>query len=165
MGTADDMQRITITIDDELTDEVDKFIASHGYAGRSEAMRDLVRAGLQQVQEQMGDSRHCMAALVYVYDHGARELARRLTERQHEHHDLTVSSLHVHLDHDTCMEVSVLRGETARVRELATGVTAERGVRHGRLVVVPVDIQRQEHAHDGEHAHVHEHIRVREGGG
>ncbi len=141
------MKRITITLDDELMAQVDKLVGSHGYDGRSEAMRDLVRAGLQVVDEQAGESRQCMAALVYIYDHAARELARRLTERQHDHHDLAVSSLHVHLDHDTCMEVAVLRGETERVRELATKVMAERGVRHGRLIVVPLDAEKHGHEH------------------
>ncbi len=141
------MKRITITLDDELMAQVDKLVGSHGFDGRSEAMRDLVRAGLHVVDEQAGESRQCMAALVYIYDHAARELARRLTERQHDHHDLAVSSLHVHLDHDTCMEVAVLRGETERVRELATKVMAERGVRHGRLIVVPLDAEKHGHAH------------------
>lgn len=158
------MHRITITLDDELMAEVDKLVQAHGYAGRSEAMRDLARAGLRELQEPASEGTSCMAALVYVYDHAARDLAQRLTERQHDHHDLSVSSLHVHLDHETCMEVAVLRGETARVRDLAAKVTSERGVRHGQLVVVPVDVERHEHSHHG-HVHAHEHVRVREAGG
>jgi CopG family nickel-responsive transcriptional regulator len=158
------VQRITITIDDELLAEVDAFVAARGYVGRSEAMRDLVRAGIQQVREHEGESRYCMAALVYVYDHSSRELAQRLTQRQHDHHDLAVSTLHIHLDHDDCLEVAILRGETADVQALAAKLTAERGVRHGRLVTIPVDLERREHGHDST-PHTHRHVRVREGDG
>ena len=159
------MQRITITIDDELLSDVDKFVETRGYVGRSEAIRDLLRAGMQRVYEHEGESTHCMAALVYVYDHSARELAQRLTQRQHDHHHLTVSTLHIHLDHDDCMEVTLLRGETAEVRDLAAKLTSERGVRHGRLVTIPVAVEDQQHAHDGETPHRHEHIKVRESSG
>jgi CopG family transcriptional regulator, nickel-responsive regulator len=77
--------------------------------------------------------------VVYVYDHAARELPKRLTEAFHDHHELSLSSLHVHLDHDHCMEVTVLKGKTGAVRHFAEHVIAERGVRHGRIVMMPTD--------------------------
>jgi CopG family nickel-responsive transcriptional regulator len=80
-----------------------------------------------------------VAAVIYVYDHAARELPKRLTEAFHDHHELSLSSLHVHLDHDHCMEVTVLKGKTGAVQHFAEHVIAERGVRHGRIVLMPTD--------------------------
>lgn len=162
------MQRITVTIDDELVDELDQFIEIRNYQNRSEAMRDLVRSGLQRDREDQqtvkdGDATSCVAALVYVYDHHMRELAKRLAHTHHDHHDVSVATMHVHLDHDNCMEVALLRGTTGAVRHLAEHVIAERGVRHGRLVTVPVELRTEKHAH-GKHTHTHEHAHVKEAG-
>lgn len=156
------MQRVTITLDDELMAELDRMIAVRGYQNRSEAVRDLARAGLRQAAEDTAPSRQCVAALVYVYDHEARELAKRLTRSFHDHHDLSLAAMHVHLDHESCMEVSVLRGESGEIRHLADHVIAERGVRHGRLVMVPVDLDTEKHAHGTEPGQRHLHVHVRE---
>ena len=133
------MQRVTITIDDELMSELDRIIATRGYQNRSEAIRDLARAGIREAAAGIDTQRDCVAALVYIYDHAARQLPKRLTETFHDHHELSLSSLHVHLDHDSCMEVTVLRGKTGQVQHFAEHVIAERGVRHGRVVVMPTD--------------------------
>ncbi|HLG80412.1 MAG TPA: nickel-responsive transcriptional regulator NikR [Bradyrhizobium sp.] len=158
------MRRITITLDDDLMAELDRIIALRGYQNRSEAVRDLARAGIRQAAEETGSSRDCVAALIYVYDHEARELSKRLTRSFHEHHDLSLAAMHVHLDHDSCMEVSVLKGKTEAIQNLADHVIAERGVRHGRLVTVPVDLESQTHAHGAEPGHRHMHAHVREAG-
>lgn len=126
------MQRITITLEDEFLDEIDRVAEQRGYTSRSEAIRDLVRAGLLSEEPVAGDT-PCVAALTYVYDHETRELARRLTDEQHEHHDLTVATLHVHLDHHQCLEVSVLKGRRDEVAALANRITSQRGVTFGRL--------------------------------
>lgn len=126
------MQRITVTLDDDLVEAID----SLGYGNRSEAVRDLARAGLHQLAAERAATGRCAAAFAYVYDHHRRDLPDRLTGAFHDHHDLSVATMHVHLDHDTCMEIAVLRGEAARVRRFAEDVAAERGVRHGRLLVV-----------------------------
>ncbi|MEO8715040.1 MAG: nickel-responsive transcriptional regulator NikR [Acetobacteraceae bacterium] len=131
------MQRITITIDDDLMAELDELIAARGYQNRSEAIRDLTRAGLQQASAETRPNQDCVAALVYVYDHATRELSRRLAHTFHDHHDMSVSTLHVHLSHESCMEVTVLKGPAGEVRHFADHVIAERGVRHGRLMVMP----------------------------
>lgn len=155
------MQRLTISLDDELLAELDGFAEAHGYANRSEAVRDLVRGGLQQRDASAARSGECVAALLYVYDHGARDLAGRLTSAFHHHHDLALATLHVHLDHDRCLEIAVLRGATADVRALGDHVIAERGVVHGRLVEVPVRIATEKHSHGAGGSHAHEHTRVR----
>lgn len=131
------MQRVTITVDDELMGQLDALIAARGYQNRSEAIRDLARAGLAAAANEAPAERPCVAALVYVYDHAKRELPRRLAHQFHDHHAMSVSTLHVHLDHDTCMEVTVLKGQAGEVRHFAGHVIAERGVRHGQLVIVP----------------------------
>jgi CopG family nickel-responsive transcriptional regulator len=158
------MQRITITLDDELMTELDRVIQRRGYQNRSEALRDLARAGIRQAAQEFSASQECVAALVYVYDHEARELSKRLTRSFHDHHDLSLAAMHVHLDHDSCMEVAVLRGQTHEVEHLADHVIAERGVRHGRVVMIPVELENQKHAHGGEPSHRHLHVRVRKAG-
>lgn len=133
------MQRITITLDDDLMAEIDGFMLARGYANRSEAIRDLVRASLSEEGPAADAAKPCVAALVYAFDHERRDLARRLTSTHHHHYDLSLATTHVHLDAGTCLEVALLRGPTGEVRHFADHVMAERGVRHGRLVVVPLE--------------------------
>lgn len=148
------MQRITITLDDKLMDDLDRMIEQHGYQNRSEAIRDFARAGMQQAAQAAGKSGNCVAALVYVYDHAARDLSKRLVENFHGHHDLSLATLHVHLDDDMCMEVTALRGPTAEVQHLADHVIAERGVRYGRVVMIPTEPAKKSGA-PRKHAHRH----------
>lgn len=145
------MQRVTITLDDDLSKEVDQLVIKNGYQNRSEAIRDFVRLGIQQAQEDAGVKGKCVAALVYVYDHAARDLPKRLIENIHGHHDLSLATLHVHLSNDSCMEVTALMGQSAEIRHLANHVIAERGVRYGRVVMIPMQPDRKSkgsHKHD-----------------
>lgn len=150
------MQRVTITLDDDLMDDLDRIIAARGYQNRSEAIRDLARSGLEQAAVEVAGSRHCVAALVYVYDHHARELPKRLTQEFHDHHDLSQATMHVHLDEASCLEVTVLKGRGAEVQSFANHVIAERGVRHGHVVYVP-STGNATHPHSHGHAHGHDH--------
>jgi CopG family transcriptional regulator, nickel-responsive regulator len=135
-GKGGTVQRVTITMEDELLAELDALVARRGYQNRSEALRDLARAGLRRAEPPVPQA-PCVAALVYVYDHARRDLPNRLTHEFHDHHDLAVSTLHVHLDRGQCLEVAVLRGATGAVQHMADHVIAERGVRHGQLVLLP----------------------------
>jgi CopG family transcriptional regulator, nickel-responsive regulator len=147
------MQRLTITIDDDLVAEVDEFIAQRGYANRSEAFRDLVRSGLEHAGDHTIGNRQCIATLSYIYDHAARELPKRLTRDFHDHHDLAQTTLHVHVDHDSCLEVTVLRGRGAEVKAFAEHVIAERGVRHGHVVILPIEpSSAHRHTHGAKHS-------------
>jgi CopG family transcriptional regulator, nickel-responsive regulator len=157
------MQRITITIDDELLDAIDHVIATRGYQNRSEAIRDLARAGMAEMEERSPVDHQGVAALVYVYDHEGRELAKRLTRTFHDHHDLSLATMHVHLDHESCLELAVLRGEMRDIRHFAEHVISERGVRHGKLVAIPVEVEAASHAHGGR-GQPHPHTHVREAG-
>lgn len=150
------MQRVTITIDDELLALVDALAARKGYASRSEAVRDLLRASTGR-DAALAEAAPCIATLSYVYDHAVRDLAQRLTGAQHARHDLTIASMHVHLDHDACLEVAVLRGQSGAVRRLADAVTSQRGVRHHSLHLVPAELAEGRHDHGGG-AHPHPHI-------
>lgn len=151
------MQRFTISLEEDLAAAFDAVIAQAGYANRSEAVRDLIRARLEQARTAGRGDGHCVAALTYVYDHAARDLAERIAARQHAHHDLTVASLHVHLDHDNCLETAVLHGRAGAVRAFAGSLLAESGVRHGSLHVIGVE-RADAHAHGGRR---HLHLRPR----
>ena len=151
------MQRITISIDDELASAFDRFIEQHGYGNRSEAVRDLIRDRLDDTSHAAASESHCVASLSYVYDHHERALAERIAAAQHAHHDLTVASMHVHLDHHNCLETVVLQGATTAVREFAAQLTASPGIRHGALNLVGVEaVERHTHAgRKGATAHRH----------
>lgn len=151
------MDRFTISLDENLATAFDALIQERGYANRSEAVRDILRTHLQQSAEKRDAKGSCVANLSYVYNHHERELAERLTSIQHSHHDLTVSTMHAHLDHDQCIETVMLKGPIKRVREFAEGMIAERGVRHGMLNLVSVELGAA-HSHGGAtHRHLKPH--------
>lgn len=146
------MRRLTISVDDELADTFDRLVAERGYENRSEAFRDLLRRELDAQRLEAGDAKFCVGVLSYVYNHHERELPRRLTSMQHDQHDVTVASLHAHLDHDNCIESVLLRGPTAAVVSFAQAIIAEKGVRHGEFRPIPVDTGGAAH-------HTHRHLR------
>ncbi|MGL5287491.1 MAG: nickel-responsive transcriptional regulator NikR [Aeromonas sp.] len=147
------MQRITITMDDDLVETLDQLSARRGYNNRSEALRDIVRTAL--AQEATGDNQQQgFAVLSYVYEHEKRDLASRIVSAQHHHHDLSVATLHVHINHDDCLEIAVLKGQMGEIQHFADDVTSQRGVRHGHLQCLPIDEHTElHHPHHGEHSH------------
>jgi CopG family nickel-responsive transcriptional regulator len=152
------MERVTITLEDEMLAGLDAQVAARGYTSRSELVRDLLRAALVTAATPPADA-PCIATLSYVYDHATRHLAQRLTEAQHAHHDLSIAALHVHLDHAACLEVAVLRGEAGAVRDFADSLTSQRGVRHFGLHLLPAQLDEEAHAH-GPGGAPHRHLRV-----
>jgi CopG family transcriptional regulator, nickel-responsive regulator len=132
------MQRLTMSLDDDTAAALDAFMAGHGYSNRSEAVRDLLRAGLRDAAAEQDPALPCVAAVSYVYDHHERDLGRRLTEAQHAHHALGVTTLHIHLDHHLCVEVALLRGPGGEVRSFAEALVRERGVRLGGINMMPI---------------------------
>lgn len=156
------MDRFTISLDDRLAQEFDEWMAGRGYTNRSEAMRDLLRAELERARIARADTPYCIACLSYVFNHHQRDLSERLTALHHEHHDLSVSTMHAHLDHDNCLETVILRGESAAVVAFADRVCAERGVRHGQLNIIGVDLQAaglHRHSHAGQDTAPHAHFK------
>jgi CopG family transcriptional regulator, nickel-responsive regulator len=157
------MQRITLSIDDELAETLDRRMKKKRYASRSEALRDILRDAEARDRLEDKANGYCIATLAYVYDHETRDLGRRIVQAQHKHHDLQIATLHVHLDHDSCLEVSVLRGQADAVRALADETVSQRGVRHGQLHLVPAEHEHGRHSHHGGTGHGgtghgHEHI-------
>ncbi len=146
------MERFTISLNDDLAQEFDQWVGARGYNNRSEAIRDLIRKEIES--ERLDQAIHSVATLSFVYNHHERNLAARITNHQHEAHDLVVSAMHVHLDHNDCLETLFLRGFTQQIRALAEKITAETGVRHGSLNLIPVKIVGLQYAH---HAHFHPH--------
>lgn len=127
-----ELERISITIDADLLEQLDAFIARAGHGNRSEVIRDMIRDRL--IEDQDGDTPG-VGAVTITYDHHRRDLAERLVGAAHEHHDLVLSTLHVHLDHDHCLEVSALRGARRDMRAYADHLLSMRGVIHGGLVM------------------------------
>jgi CopG family nickel-responsive transcriptional regulator len=129
-----DLSRIGVAIATGLLDEFDALIAKRGYTNRSEAFRDLIRAELVRESSSRPAGR-VVGSLTVVYDHHVRLLEEKLTEMQHRHHRLILSVLHVHLDHDNCMELIALRGASADVQRLAGLLAATKGVKHAQLAI------------------------------
>lgn len=162
------MQRITISVDDDLAAAFEALVERRGYLNRSEAFRDLVRKELDAAELNATDAgakagakyrqarpKHCVATVSYIYNHHERQLANRLTGMQHEHHDVAVAATHVHLDHDNCLETLILRGGFDEVRQCADAIVSQTGVRHGNVHMVPVDLKDARHHHGHTHAHPH----------
>ncbi len=153
------MQRFTISLDDQLARQFDAFIIKHGYSNRSEAVRDLIRGQLGSVTLEKNQAKWCVASISYVYDHHDRTACERVTQLQHQHHDLVVTSSHVHLDHSHCLETVVLRGAARSVQEFAQQLVALRGVRHGNVHLVPLLEEPSSHRHSGQSPSTHKHLR------
>src|SRR3569833_2026630 len=148
------MKRQTRTVDSRFIRGGGAIKKRRGYANRSEAFRDLLRSGLEQADAGSGDSRNCIATLSYVYDHAARDLPKRLPQEAHDHSDLAQAALHVHIDPESCLEVTVLKGSRTDVKAFADHVIAERGVRHGHVVMMPI-ASPDEHSHSNSHSRSH----------
>jgi CopG family nickel-responsive transcriptional regulator len=128
------LSRIGVAIDSALLKKFDHLIARRGYTNRSEAFRDLIREALIGQTAERPDS-IVVGTVTLVYNHHVRMLSERLTEMQHESFHNVLSTLHVHLDHDHCLEVLVLKGRADAVRKMADAVISTKGVMHGRLTI------------------------------
>lgn len=129
-----ELARIGIAIPEELLEEFDRLIARRGYATRSEAVRDLVR---KELVDEISASANAevYGTVTLIYDHHARLLLDKLTDIQHQYHNAIMSSVHVHLDHDNCLEVILVRGKSTLVQKLANALIATKGVKHGRFML------------------------------
>lgn len=127
-----ELSRVSISLENALLEAFDKHIQGRSYENRSEAIRDLIRDRLIREQAKNQDSEQ-VAVVTMVYDHHARELAAKLIDKQHHHHDLVVSTLHVHLGVHHCLEVTVLRGPGREVTHLGDELLATKGVLHGDI--------------------------------
>ena len=135
-----ELSRIGVAIDTDLLDQFDRLIEKRGYTNRSEAFRDLIRDELVQKSWESPES-NVVGTVTLVYDHHVRMLNERLTDMQHEHHRSILSTLHVHLDHDNCLEVLVVRGKAATVQKIADTLISTKGVKHGRLTLTTSGVE------------------------
>jgi CopG family nickel-responsive transcriptional regulator len=146
-----DLSRIGIALDSDLLRRFDRSIAHRGYTNRSEAFRDLIRDQLV-IERTTTPNAIVVGTVTLIYDHHANGVTEKLTELQHQHHELVVSTSHAHLDHDSCLEVLIVHGKSARIEQFADRLIGLKGVQHGRLVMtIPA------HALDPEHDHGHTH--------
>jgi CopG family nickel-responsive transcriptional regulator len=128
------LSRIGVAIDADLLEKFDTLIGRRGYTNRSEAFRDMIRDQLIEQAAARPDA-NVVGTLTLVYDHHVRTLSDRLTKMQHDHYHSVLSTLHVHLDHDTCLEVLVIKVKAAAVKKLADALISTKGVQHGRLTI------------------------------
>ncbi|MEP3476333.1 MAG: nickel-responsive transcriptional regulator NikR [Hyphomicrobiales bacterium] len=169
------MQRVTITIDTDLLNQLDRFMNEKNYANRSEAIRDITRDRLEAERIQTNTtSKNCIATLSYLYDFEERELAKRLAKKHHATYSLHQSTMQVHVDEKTCHETVILKGSVRQVKEIANSIIAERGIRHGTLQITPVEFPKntitdledesleEDKAHSHEHTHEHKHVHTHE---
>jgi CopG family nickel-responsive transcriptional regulator len=156
-----DLSRFSISTEEDLIQSFDQLITRHGYSNRSEAFRDLMRDALIKSKiEDSPQTGEVLGTLTLVYDHHASELSDKMNELQHQYYNLIVSALHVHVNHDDCMEVIVLRGEVGQVRSVSESLLTLKGVKHGKLfVTLPaqniVEHKKNSHAHKYPHPHPH----------
>lgn len=151
------LSRIGIALDSDLLKRFDRSIARRGYTNRSEAFRDLIRDRLVTEQTAAPDAT-VVGTITLIYDHHSHGVSEKLTEVQHENHDLVVSTSHAHLDHESCLEVLIVHGKSARIAEFADHLIGLKGVQHGRLVMtVPAHPIEPAHSHTHDHGHKHNH--------
>jgi CopG family transcriptional regulator, nickel-responsive regulator len=136
--TMADLTRVSMSLENTLLDAFDRLIAKQGYTNRSEAIRDLIRDRMVREEAKKHEGEQ-VAVVTMVYDHHARELASKLIDKQHHHHDLVVSTLHVHLGERHCLELTVLRGAGHAVTHLADELLATKGVLHGDITYASSD--------------------------
>jgi len=130
------LERIGISLEDDLLAQFDRLIAEKGYVNRSEAVRDLIRDALVQREWSESSGREERVAVVtLVYGHDSSSLAQKLAHIQHENHRAVVSALHVHMDEHNCLEVLVLRGRAREVVSMSEGLVSTKGVKYGKIVL------------------------------
>ncbi len=141
------LSRIGVSISSDLLRQFDGFITDQGYENRSEAFRDLIRDRLVG-SAVIGPNAQVVGTVTLIYDHHTRLLPEKLTDIQHESHEIIISTLHAHLDHENCLEVVILRGKSSDVQKLADRLISTKGVQHGRLVMSSPDtVSRHSKAH------------------
>lgn len=129
----DKLVRFGVSLDRHLLDAFDQQIERRKYASRSEALRDLIRDNL--VEQEWGENKETVGTITFVYDHHVRDLTSKLTDIQHDYHGKILSGMHVHLDHDHCLEVLVVKGKGAEIRKVADALISVKGVKHGKLTM------------------------------
>ncbi len=128
------VSRFSVSLPPELLRQFDRMVTEKSYDNRSLALADMIREKL--VDHYQRDSNEEIAGTItLVYDHHKQHVQATLTDIQHDHHDVIVSTVHVHLDHHNCLEVLVVRGKSGLIKKIADELIAAKGVKHGKLMV------------------------------
>lgn len=131
------VERVGISFEPELLESFDRMIKTKGYTNRSEAIRDLVRKALVEEQVRVGTG-EVIGTLTYIYNHHEGDVNRRLMNLQHDHHTEILFTSHVHMSHDMCLEVLIVKGKAGNVTNLTDNIKAIKGVKHGEMVITKV---------------------------
>lgn len=150
------LSRIGIALDSDLLDRFDRYIGQQGYTNRSEAFRDLIRDKLVSEQTASPDAT-VVGTVTLIYDHHAYGVSEKLTELQHQNHNLVVSTSHAHLDHDSCLEVLIVHGKSRQIEDFAGRLIGLKGVQHGKLVMSVAHPAQERSRQNGRKAHAHRH--------
>lgn len=126
--------RFGVSMDENLLQRFDSLISRKGYANRSEAVRDLIRDHLVE-KEWREKGREMVGIITMVYNHHTPGLSDSLTDLQHHFHGLVISTMHLHLDEDNCLEVLVVKGMADKIKTVADKLVSTRGVKHGKLTM------------------------------
>jgi CopG family nickel-responsive transcriptional regulator len=142
-----ELSRTGISLEQDLLEGFDKFLARRGYKNRSEALRDMIREAL--LSEAVDSNKPVVGTLTLVYDHHVPNLAQKLTEVQHHAGAIVLAATHVHLDHHYCLEVIIMKGKSRAIKEISDRMIAMRGVELGKLVLTNsgADIKAAAHSH------------------
>lgn len=126
-----DLFRFGVSLDKALLDKFDRYIRERNYSNRSEAFRDLIRQELIKKEWQEGDD--VAGAITMIYDHHRRDLLGKITDLQHGYQKIIISTQHIHLDHDNCLEIVAVRGRATEVSKLSNMLKSIKGVKHVTL--------------------------------
>jgi CopG family nickel-responsive transcriptional regulator len=127
------VKRFGVSLEEELLENLDRLVTRHHFPNRSQAIRFLIRKS--EVEEQWNMDMEVAGALVLIYDHHKRDIQKQMTALQHDYHCLIMSSQHIHLDHDMCLETITVKGKAKKLVNLADKLKAVKGIRHGELVM------------------------------
>jgi CopG family nickel-responsive transcriptional regulator len=130
----DRVERFSVSLPGQLLVDLDAMVRQKGFDSRSHAIGSLVRDGLVEHRQKLGKS-EIAGTITLVYGHHHSDVQAVLTQRQHHHYHEIISTMHVHLDHDNCLEVIVVRGKAAIIKELADALISAKGVKHGKLTL------------------------------
>ncbi|MBO8126570.1 MAG: nickel-responsive transcriptional regulator NikR [Firmicutes bacterium] len=133
------LTRFGVSMDPELVKSFDQVSQARGYRNRSQAISDLVRKAIVEYNWENDSEAQVAGTLALIYDHHTTGLDSLLNEIQHDYHSIIVSSVHVHLDHDNCLEVLVVKGKVKLIRELSDRLLTQKGVKNGHLSIIAVD--------------------------
>ena len=131
------VKRFGVSLEEDILTKLDKFVKRSKFPNRSQAIRHLIKSSL--VEEKIDSNKIVAGAIVIVYDHHKRELNNNLMNLQHDYHDLVLSTQHVHLDHDLCLETIAVKGNAKRLIELADLIIGTKGIKHGKFVMTDIE--------------------------